>query len=143
MRSQTVKISPNLKVKKFIDVKLSDFNSSYVSNYIKAQGAYVFSKYVNGLCGMDGYIIWFERNRSVFHLVSNSSLSAEVVIAGIKERANELGSGTIAITDLAPYYNWNTNKIAISYSTGIGVFFEGNINLIVLHNILYMLTKAK
>ena len=122
MRSQTVKISPNLKVKKFTDVKLSDFNSSYVSNYTKAQGAYVFSKYVNGLCEADGYIIRFERNRSVFRLVQNDSkLNVEDIVAGVKERASELGSGTIAITDLAPYYYMGETRI----SSGIGIFLCG------------------
>ena len=140
MRSQTVKISPNLKVKKFTDVKLSDFNSSYVSNYTKAQGAYVFSKYVNGLCEADGYIIRFERNRSVFRLVQNDSkLNVEDIVAGVKERASELGSGTIAITDLAPYYYRGEIRIC----SGIGIFYEGDINVEVLRNLIHRIYNQK
>lgn len=139
MRSQTVKITDTLKVIKFTDTKLSDFNASYVRSFLEAQGAYIFSEDDDGLAKMDGYYIWFERNKSVFRLVSNSStLKVDELIAGITMRASGLGSGTIAITDLAPYYY--QSELRINYS-GIGIFFAGKINVGVLHDILYTLIK--
>lgn len=136
MRSQTVKITDTLKVIKFTDTKLSDFNASYVGSFLGAQGAYIFAEEGNSIYESSGHYIWFERNKHVFRNIGYSlMLNADKVIAGITMRASSLGSGTIAITDLAPYYLDELHEIK-AYNGGIGFFFEGNINLVVLHNIL-------
>lgn len=160
MRSQTVKISSNLKVKKFTDTKLSDFNILHIENREEAKGGWIFerrsaydmsgvSRFVNGMLTHignryldrgDGFVIWFERNRSVFRLVQNDSkLNVEDIVAGVKGRASELGSGTIAITDLAPYYYMGEIRI---YS-GIGIFYAGDINVEVLSNLIHRIYNQK
>lgn len=149
MRSQTVKITDILKVTKFTDTKLSDFNASYVRSFLEAQGAYIFAEEGNSIYESSGHYtwfkrnyessghyIWFKRNNHVFRNIGYSfMLNADKVIAGITMGASSLGSGTIAITDLAPYYVDELHEIK-AYNGGIGFFFEGNINLVVLHNIL-------
>lgn len=107
--------------------------------FLGAQGAYIFAEDGNSIYESSGHYIWFERNKHVFRNIGYSlMLNADKVIAGITMRASSLGSGTIAITDLAPYYVDELHEIK-AYNGGIGFFFEGNINLVVLHNILYML----
>ncbi len=139
MRSQTVKIIDTLKVIKFTDTKLSDLNASYVRSFLEAQGAYIYAEEGNGIYESSGHYIWFERNKHVFRNIGYSlMLNADEVIAGITMRASFLGSGAIAITDLAPYYVDELHEIK-AYNDGIGFFFEGNINLRFLRNILYTL----